>query len=64
MKHQDAVQPYAIHVPWFVGATDPALDADNEVTAYKAWYDTKERRIKYRNVTNTEWRYLGQGSDV
>lgn len=61
MRHQDLEQPAAIHIPWFVSATDPALDPDNEVTAYKAWWDLTSQRIKIRNTGNTEWRLLGEG---
>lgn len=60
-KHHQISGKSAVHQPWFVGPTDPALDPANEVTAFKGWYDTAEERLKFRNSSNTEWRYVGAG---
>lgn len=54
IDHADAV---GIHRAAFVGATDPALDMNNKVTAGKLWIDTSDFTIalKMRNAANTGW---------
>jgi len=61
VKHHEITGKSAVHQPWYVGATDPALDPENEVSAFKGWYDTAEQRLKFRNSDNTEWRNVGAG---
>lgn len=60
MKHRDITGYNAIHVPFYVGFTDPALDPANHVGAHKGWWDTSEERLKIRNAANTQWVYLGE----
>lgn len=62
MRHNEITGEQAIHVFCFVSATDPALDAENEVTAFKGWWDTLEQRLKFRNATNTGWEYLAESA--
>ena len=54
--HHDLTGKYAVHPFAFVQATDPALDAANQVTAHKAWIDTSVgNALKIRNASNTAW---------
>jgi hypothetical protein len=56
MRHHDLTGRGAIHPFAFIGATDPALDADNEVTIGKAWIDTSAGFVlKVRNAGNDGW---------
>ncbi len=63
-KHFELTEPKAIHPAAFVGVTDPALTASNEVTANKFWVDTSGGPpyvLKIRNSTNTAWVITGSG---
>lgn len=54
--HHELDGALAVHPFAFVQSTDPALDADNHVTAHKAWIDTGNgNTLKVRNDTNTAW---------
>lgn len=58
MDHRDLTGASAIHPAFFVGATDPSLDADNHVTADKGWLDTTvptAPTLKVRNTANDAW---------
>lgn len=55
-KHQELTGRSAVHPFAFVQATDPALDANNDVGPYKAWIDTSTgNTLKIRNAANTDW---------
>jgi len=56
-KHPKLTGAEAIHQAAFIQATDPALDANNKVLAYKLWLDTSvsPNVLKYRNAGNTAW---------
>lgn len=64
MNHNELTGKFAVHPFAFVGATDPAADATNGVTANKAWIDTSVApTLKVRNATNTAWQaVIGGGS--
>lgn len=63
MKHHQLTGHSAIHPFAFVQDTDPALDPDNHVTAYKAWIDTSSgNALKIRNATNTAWDTIFAGA--
>lgn len=64
MKHYEITGADAVHQFAFVQEIDPANDPDNEVTAYKGWYDLSEQRMKIRNAENTGWAYLGVGGGL
>lgn len=68
MRHSDLTGYVAIHPFAFIGATDPASDPDNEVSAGKAWIDTALGFVlKVRNATNDDWvavTVLVAGEDV
>lgn len=55
--HDESVAPDSIHQIDFVGSTDPALDANNQVAAHKRWLDTSTSPYtqKIRNATNDGW---------
>ena len=54
--HHQLTGKFAVHQFAFVQNTDPALDPDNEVLAYKAWIDTSSgNALKVRNAANTAW---------
>lgn len=58
VRHQDMTGRGAIHPFAFVGATDPALDADNAVGPYKGWLDTTNPSVpvlRVRNAANDAW---------
>lgn len=64
VRHQDMTGRGAIHPFAFVGATDPALDADNAVGPYKGWLDTTNPSVpvlRVRNGTNDAWLTIGSG---
>lgn len=61
MRHYEIPLPFAPHQWCYVQPTDPALDPSNAVTRDKAWFDTSENRLKFRNETNTAWLYVGIG---
>lgn len=61
-KHFELTEPNAIHPAAFVGATDPALVAANNVLRDKLWVDTSVGppfAQKVRNSTNTAWQAVG-----
>jgi hypothetical protein len=59
-------------VPFYVGATDPADDPDNNVLTGKTWLETDEDEawteavsLKVRNADNDDWvTIVGTGSDL
>lgn len=56
IKHQDLTGRGAVHPFAFVQDTDPTLNPDNHVTAFKAWIDTSSSNaLKIRNAGNTAW---------
>lgn len=61
MRHHDLTGRGAIHPFAFIGATDPSLDADNEVAPGKAWIDTSgdDPVLKVRNATDDGWDTVG-----
>lgn len=63
--HDESTAPASIHQIDFVGSTDPALDADNHVTAHKRWLDTSTSPYtqKIRNAANDAWITLFTASD-
>jgi len=64
-KHHELVEPNAIHPAAFVGNTDPALVAANNVVADKLWIDTTLPApyiLKTRDATNTFWEVVGGGT--
>lgn len=63
MRHSDLTGYVAVHPFAFIGATDPALDADNEVATGKAWVDTSSGFVlKVRNSDNDGWDEIAGGS--
>lgn len=63
MNHNQLTGKFAVHPFAFVGATDPAADAANGVTANKAWIDTSGTpTLKIRNSGNTAWLTIIGGS--
>lgn len=62
MRHNDLTGYVAIHPFAFIGATDPASDPDNEVSAGKAWIDTSTGFVlKVRNATDDGWDEIAGG---
>jgi len=64
-KHFELTEPNAIHPAAFVGNTDPALVAANDVLADKLWIDTTLPApyiLKKRDATNTFWEVVGGGT--
>lgn len=59
MSHKTTTGAEAIHPVSFVSDMDPALDADNHVTARKMWFDTTIDRMKVRNEDNDDWLLIG-----
>ena len=62
MRHWQITGYNAYHQWCYVGADDPADDPENDVQADKAWWDTAEERLKFRNAANTDWLYIGVSS--
>lgn len=63
MQHHELTGPAAIHPVAFVQGTDPALDVNNYVTAYKFWIDTaNSNALKMRNATNDAWTTIVSGA--
>lgn len=59
MRHYQIPDVAALHPPFFVQDTDPALDPENNVSPYKGWLDTSVNRLKYRKADNTGWQLMG-----
>jgi hypothetical protein len=63
VKHHELIAPFACHPPAFVGATDPSLDAANDVQAHSWWVDTTSGfSIKKRNAANDGWDTLSNSA--
>jgi hypothetical protein len=66
-KHRDLGDPANLHVAAYIMATDPALDADNNVTPGKFWVDTSDDPVftlLKRNAGNTAWDVVAGGQKL